>query len=155
MPLEVRCLMDNKEYVMEKLAFNYAGRMGRVLASLGNKKAKAVVEPLKALHREALESGNYTESLGKFIKDSGGSREMAEALAGRVKAGTTTGKEAAEGAESFGEKMLKPWSRKAKITAGVAAGLGAGGVGVYMAGKSKNQEPTEEEMYQMMQQGQM
>ena len=46
--------MDNKEYVMEKLAFNYAGTLGRILARLGNKKAQTVIGEFKRLHSKAL-----------------------------------------------------------------------------------------------------
>lgn len=81
----------NKEYVIEKLAFDFKGKF------------KDVVSKVKA-------------------------------------------KKAAGGFDAFA-----PWSKNAKIAAGVVAALGAGALG-YKALTAKNSQPTDEEMYQMMEQ---
>ena len=152
--------MDNKEYVLEKLALNYAGTFGRFLAKIGNKDAKKVIDNFKQLHSIALEKGYTTESFGKFIKKMKRDPEVAKyfiADSDRAAAALAAKNAAGEGAEKSQQwAIFKPWSKKAKVGASLAAGAGLGG-GAYYLMKDKNQ-PTEEELiYQQMmqQQGQM
>lgn len=147
--------MDNKEYVLEKLAMNYAGYRGRLLARLGNKDAQKVISQFKESYSKALDMG-YTRSLGSFIKD----MERNPAIAKGYVQSQEEAAQVAEAAKNVVRKegeapagkqwsIFKPWSRKAKIIAasGVAVGTGAG-AGLYMHNKGQMQ-PTEEELYQM------
>jgi len=133
----------NREYVLEKLA-GYANTYGRILSFLGNKNAKAVIEPLKNIYQEALKNGKYAGSFRSFLKKTKGDRAAAETMAG-MKGATSNADE--------GFSIFKPWSRKAKIIGGIAAAGAGGALGVSLASK-KQQQPSEEEMYQMMAQQQ-
>lgn len=149
--------MDNKEYVLEKLAMsiNYAGNMGRFLAKMGNKDAQKVIAQFKESYGKALDMG-YTRSLGGFIKDMDRNPVVArdfiksqEEAAQVAEAAKNVVRKEGDAPAGKQWSIFKPWSRKAKIIAasGVAVGTGAG-AGLYMHNKGQMQ-PTEEELYQM------
>lgn len=139
--------MENKEYVLEKLAINYASTPGRILARLGNKRAKYVISNFKDLHDIALAKGLTTKNLGGFMKDMERDpnvakkfiQENTEAIeaAEKVKAGPNN--------ENKEWSILKPWTKKQKVVAGIAAGVGIGGGALYYGSRK---QPSEEEYYQ-------
>lgn len=154
--------MDNKEYVLEKVALNYAGGLGRFLAKMGNKNAQKVIEQFEKSHSRALSKGYTTKNLSGFMKEMNRdpitarnfvkSQDEARRAAKEAK-NAGKGADATVPAEGEGKQwsIFKPWSKKAKVTAGViAAGSAGAGAGFYMYNKSKPQQATEDEYAQMM-----